>query len=207
MRPWVVEYEAIDKTVSTRLAVQRTASYPKAKWNRSALNREVLIFGVDRTVPATERKELIRAAGGSFTATREVPVTSEVAKAVEAILGKQVSSYSRLFVDAAGKIHLFSGENDEGDRYSEFHFGAGEASVIRIVAGIEAANANALILIEEIENGLHPIAVRALVEYLIEVAARKSAQVIFTTHSNDALDPLPDRANGRVTPETSRKGA
>jgi hypothetical protein len=30
--------------------------------------------------------------------------------------------------------------------------------------------------------------------YLIDVAIRKSCQVIFTTHSNDALDPLPSSA-------------
>jgi hypothetical protein len=30
-----------------------------------------------------------------------------------------------------------------------------------------------------------------MVEYLIDVAERKSAQTIFTTHSNDALKPLP----------------
>lgn len=31
-------------------------------------------------------------------------------------------------------------------------------------------------------------------EYLIDVANRKSCQVIFTTHSNDALSPLPSKA-------------
>jgi hypothetical protein len=51
-----------------------------------------------------------------------------------------------------------------------------------------------LILIEEIENGLHPVAVKRMVDYLIDVALRKSAQVIFTTHSNDAIDPLPSSA-------------
>jgi AAA domain, putative AbiEii toxin, Type IV TA system len=51
-----------------------------------------------------------------------------------------------------------------------------------------------LILIEEIENGLHPVATRRMVEYLIDVAKRKSCQAIFTTHSNEALDPLPPKA-------------
>jgi ABC-type multidrug transport system ATPase subunit len=60
-----------------------------------------------------------------------------------------------------------------------------------------------LILIEEIENGLHPVATRRMVEYLLDVAKRKSCQVIFTTHSNDALAPLPPNAiwaayNGEV---------
>ena len=49
-------------------------------------------------------------------------------------------------------------------------------------------------LIEEIENGLHPLAVQRLVEHLIVVAKRKRSQIIFTTHSNAALKPLPDYA-------------
>jgi hypothetical protein len=53
---------------------------------------------------------------------------------------------------------------------------------------------NALILIEEIENGLHPVATRRLTEYLITAAQRKRVQVIFTTHSDDALTYLPHEA-------------
>ncbi|MFJ2154577.1 AAA family ATPase [Streptomyces microflavus] len=84
--------------------------------------------------------------------------------------------------------------SEQSAGYSEFHFGAGEASVIRIISQIESSADNALILIEEIENGLHPVATRRLVEYLLKVAKRKSCQVVFTTHSNDALLPLPNEA-------------
>ena len=62
---------------------------------------------------------------------------------------------------------------------------------------------SSLILIEEIENGLHPLATRRLVEYLISAAERKQIQVIFTTHSDNALIALPSEAvwscfNGRT---------
>jgi len=63
-----------------------------------------------------------------------------------------------------------------------------------MVMRIESLPDNSLILIEEIENGLHPVATIRMVEYLIEVADRKSVQAIFTTHSNDALKPLPPEA-------------
>jgi hypothetical protein len=63
-----------------------------------------------------------------------------------------------------------------------------------MVIDIEQAEENTLVLIEEIENGLHPAAAVRLVEYLIEVAERKKIQVIFTTHSNDALRILPTKA-------------
>jgi ABC-type branched-subunit amino acid transport system ATPase component len=97
---------------------------------------------------------------------------------------------------------LFVGKNEIGS-FSEFNFGAGESSVLRIIANIESITDGSLVLIDEIENGLHPVAVRRLVEYLIEVAQRKSIQVLFTTHSDDALDPLPGAAiwaclDGRV---------
>jgi AAA15 family ATPase/GTPase len=81
-----------------------------------------------------------------------------------------------------------------GTHYSEFNFGAGEASVIRMVADIEVLPDNSLVLIEEIENGLHPLAVCRMVDYFIDVARRKNIQVVFTTHSDYALVPLPPEA-------------
>ena len=63
-----------------------------------------------------------------------------------------------------------------------------------MVSLIKSLPQNALVLIEEIENGLHPVAVRRMVEYLIDVANRRSIQSIFTTHSEDALSPLPSEA-------------
>jgi predicted ATPase len=194
MKDWSVEYQLIDRDLNPRLPVPRTASFKQAKWNRTAVEREVLIFGVERTVPATERRELVKAVGSKFAAAREIALTDAVATNISKILGKPIEGYNKLFVDAAGRVSLFAGQTQAGDEYSEFHFGAGEASVIRIVADVEAALDNAMILIEEIENGLHPVATRRMVEYLIKVASRKSCQVIFTTHSNDALAPLPSKA-------------
>jgi predicted ATPase len=97
-----------------------------------------------------------------------------------------------------GKQHslsqtMYVGKN-EISTFSELNFGAGESSVLRIIADIESLPDGSLILIDEVENGLHPVAVRRLVEYLIDVAARKKVQVILTTHSDDALDPLPGEA-------------
>jgi predicted ATPase len=203
MKDWAIEFDLIDKGLSERVMIQRTASFKALKWNRNAVDREVLIFGVARTVPATERGELARALGGTYEAKSEATLPDRVAQEVEKILGKPITGYSKLNVDELGRVSFFAGSTEDGEKYSEFHFGAGEASVIRIIAEIEAAADNALILIEEIENGLHPIATRRMVEYLIDVARRKSCQVIFTTHSNDALGPLPSRAiwaayNGEV---------
>ena len=90
------------------------------------------------------------------------------------------------------KLFFIGGDGET--EYSEFNFGAGEGSVIRLVADAESLPDNSLILIEEVENGLHPVAVRRLVEYFVDVSYRKKLQVIFTTHSDHALDPLPSEA-------------
>ena len=63
-----------------------------------------------------------------------------------------------------------------------------------MVSKIEEGSENSLILIEEIENGLHPLATQKMVEYLIDVAKRKKSQVIFTSHSEYALNVLPPNA-------------
>ncbi len=194
MQNWSIEYELIDKSLNPRLPVARTASFKQLRWNRKAVDREVLVFGVERTLPATERAKLQKAVGGSFTAAKEVQLPPEVTAHAAKILGKPIEGFQQLDIDASGRVTMFSGVTHRGEQYSEFHFGAGEASVIRIVAEVEAASNGAMILIEEIENGLHPVATRRIVEYLVGVAQRKSCQVLFTTHSNDALAPLPSKA-------------
>lgn len=203
MKDWIIEYDLWDRDVNATIPLTRTASFRELKWNRKAVARDVLLFGVSRTVPATERKELVKAAGSKFAAASEQQLGERVVAEVGKILGKPIEGYNRLDVDPLGRVSLYAARLPGGDEYSEFHFGAGEASVIRIVSAVEAADDGVMILIEEIENGLHPVATRRMVEYLIDVAKRKSCQVIFTTHSNDALDPLPSVAiwaayNGEV---------
>lgn len=196
MLNWRIEYELIDRDVNKTDNFRRTASFSSLKWSRGAEKRDVAVFGVARTVPAGERKELQKCASNKFSvpADRVDSIAGDVIKAVGRILGKDISKYTHIRVDASGRVSMLTGSTDDGTAYSEFHFGAGESSIIRMVMQIEALADNSLILIEEIENGLHPVATVRMVEYLIEVAKRKSSQAIFTTHSNDALKPLPPQA-------------
>lgn len=196
MQDWVIEYEIIDRTLNRKDVVRRTASFRNFRWNRDAPDRSVLLFGVNRTVPANERSELTRCMSGSFEVPSEriEEISNSVCSAVAAILGKDISGFKRMLVDKEGRTVLLTGKTKDGRGYSEFHFGAGESSVIRMVAEIELAEEQTLVLIEEIENGLHPVATVRMVEYLIDAAERKRIQAIFTTHSNDALSPLPSKA-------------
>lgn len=129
------------------------------------------------------------------------------------MLDKDVSHYTIFRIAAAPEHYIYVGR-DRQIGYSQFHFGAGEASIISTIDRIEKTSQNSLVLIEEVENGLHPVAVRLFVNYLENAARRKRLQVVFTTHSQDAVDQLPDAAiwasinrrtwNGRLTIEGLR---
>lgn len=196
MQDWSIEYEIVDRPLSPRSHLQRTASFKSLKWNRDPMERPVLLFGVSRTVPASERRELLTCTSRRFSVpeSQVADFSPEVNEAVSRILGKDTTGFKQIKVHKSGDVTLLTGQTAEGVGYSEFHFGAGESSIIRMVASIEAAHEQTLVLIEEIENGLHPVATTRLVEYLIWAAERKKIQVIFTTHSNEALQALPDKA-------------
>lgn len=197
MQHWKVNYKMVDKKVNSKAEIIRTAVFNNYKWTRDGLlSRNTLSFGVSRTIPATERRELKTFANGKFVMPneRKTKLKEDVCNYVGKILDKDITDFFVIESATNSKLNVLSGITKKGDFYTEFHFGAGESSIIRMVTEIEQCEDNSLILIEEIENGLHPKAVRNLVEYLINVALRKKVQVIFTTHSNEALKPLPDKA-------------
>jgi len=193
MAEWSLSYEMVEKSVNKTQPIQRSARFARRKWARDDLiDRNLLYFGIIRTVPAGERREFKRLATMNYKYSGQMlDLSDTVQKQVARILGKDVSRFHQ--ADITSKQQFYTG-SDGINSYSEFHFGAGESSVIRMVREIEAAPLNTLVLIEEIENGLHPVATRRMVEYLVDVANRKSIQTIFTTHSEDALLPLPSEA-------------
>ena len=202
MENWNIGYDLIDKTKNPRQIIPRSARFKRSKWVRDDLiERPVLYFGINRTVPAGERREFKKLAtvNYAFSGIRSA-LRAEIQGQAEKILGKDVSKFE---IAAISPKQSFYVGGDGTLSYSEFHFGAGESSILRMVGEVELAKTNTLVLIEEIENGLHPVAARRMVEYLLDVAGRKSIQAIFTTHSEDALLPLPSEAiwssiDGRV---------
>ncbi|KAB3519840.1 AAA family ATPase [Corynebacterium sp. zg254] len=209
MRGWSVEYrQNIGQNGIDNVKTSCT-TYPDARWrrNKAISTRPVTYIGVTRTIPANERKNLTKFSGLKFTASHEIPLSDTVKNEVKQIISKETENYIRLSIESGNQkrrtgpreIYAVDSGSSKGTNYSQFHFGAGEASIISIVDEIERSDDYSLILIDELENGLHPVAVNRLVEYLLRVAKRKKVQIIFTTHSNDALKALPDEAVYYVT--------
>jgi energy-coupling factor transporter ATP-binding protein EcfA2 len=79
----------------------------------------------------------------------------------------------------------------DGARYSENNMGFGEGRILYLVDLLEKSPSNSLIILEEPETSLHPVAQYNLSQYLLDVVHRKKHQIVLTTHSESILSGLP----------------
>ncbi len=80
-----------------------------------------------------------------------------------------------------------------GAEYSELNMSAGERAVLRLSQSI-AQMKDALILIDEVEAGLHPLVQQLLMRHLQQLALRNDLQIIVTSHSSAVIDSVPREA-------------
>lgn len=80
-----------------------------------------------------------------------------------------------------------------GTEYSELNMSAGERAVLRLSQSI-AQMKDALILIDEVEAGLHPLVQQLLMQHLQQLALRNDLQIIVTSHSSTVIDSVPQEA-------------
>ena len=92
-----------------------------------------------------------------------------------------------------GDLLVATLENTEDRSYSEFHMASGERAVLRLSIDISNLE-NALVLIDEVEAGLHPNIQRLLMLELQRLALRRNLQIIVTSHSPVVLDSVPSEA-------------
>ncbi|WP_305825501.1 AAA family ATPase [Massilia brevitalea] len=74
----------------------------------------------------------------------------------------------------------------------------GTLRVLAIGAALLTAPSGALVIIEEIDNGVHPSRADMLVRQLYSIAADRQLRVLLTSHNPALLDALPDSALGDV---------
>ena len=94
-----------------------------------------------------------------------------------------------------GKKNLLFAAQEGGVTYSELHMAAGERAILRLSQEITQLN-GALVLIDEVEAGLHPWVQQLLMLHLQQLALRNDLQIIVTSHSPVVLDSVP--LNGKI---------
>lgn len=70
----------------------------------------------------------------------------------------------------------------------------GTLRVLAIAAAMLSASEGSLVVIEEIDNGVHPSRAHHLLEQIRHIASKRSLRVLLSTHNPAMLDALPDSA-------------
>ncbi len=74
----------------------------------------------------------------------------------------------------------------------------GTSRVLAIAAAIFSAAEGSLIVIEEIDNGIHPSRAKHLLGSIRDIAERRNLRVLISTHNPALMDTIPDAALGDV---------
>ncbi len=111
--------------------------------------------------------------------------------------------YSEVVDLSSRSKHLLFATQELGASYSELHMSAGERTMLRLSQEI-AQIRGALVLIDEVEAGLHPWAQELLMLELHHLALRNDLQIVVTSHSPVVLNCVPK--HGRIFLQRDRSG-
>lgn len=161
------------------------------KWNDydTRVNKCVVFLGIDRIVPHSERSQS-RSYSRAFADVALKGWEGKVKDAVGYILGKNYDDF-RYLEHSKYSLPLVKIGNII---YSGFNMGAGENALFEIFSTIYSCGQNSLLVLDEIELGLHSKAQRHFIRKLKEVCQETGTQVICTTHSKEIFECLPDDA-------------
>jgi len=173
---------------------QHRVKKPGGRWNNydSRVNRTVVFLGVERIVPHSERS-VSKSYRGRFKLGTDHGWEDNVREVVGRILGTDYASFS---YRRHSKYRLPIVTKRDQKVYSGFNMGTGEHSLFELFSIINECPDGSLILIDEIELGLHESAQENLVKELKEICKKRKFQIICTTHSSRILECLP--SEGRI---------
>jgi len=161
------------------------------KWNNydKRVKRNVVFFGIDRIVPHAERGTS-RSYSRAFKETPSKGWEEKVRTTVGEILGKKYDDFHYLEYSKYSLPIVTIGKTV----YSGLNMGAGENALFEIFSVLHDCGKGALLVIDEIELGLHAEAQRKFIKELKKTCHELQAQVICTTHSREIFEQLPQDA-------------
>ncbi|MCV2867438.1 AAA family ATPase [Defluviimonas sp. WL0002] len=166
------------------------------KWNDydSRVRRNVIYFGVQRVVPHYERSTHKSYRSKFKPGKMGEPDRKMIAEIAGRIVGKPYADFDA-YVHTKYTLPVAS---VNGITYSGFNMGAGEGSVFEILSALFAAGEGALLVVDEIELGLHEQAQVRLIHELKKLCYKLKCQIICSTHSYSVLRSVPPEARFHI---------
>lgn len=151
--------------------------------------REVDFLPLGRILPAYEmagvRSTFLKPECEHNTAS----LTPEFRQLLSYILGKEYG-----FAEIQQTRRYSIQRCEAGAIYTGFNMGGGEACIIDLLHLLQRMPRGGILVIEEIEAGLHPEAQTKLADVLVRLCLQKQLQIICSTHSQIFIDSLPRQA-------------
>ncbi len=171
-----------------RIGYQHRVKQKGGKWNDYDLRirRPVVFLGIDRVVPHSE-KSISKSYRQNFQSIDRAGWEDEVRARVSKVLG---TSYDDFEFSRYTKYRLPKVKRN-GNTYSGFNMGAGENALFEMLAMLLSSPKGTLVIVDEIELGLHEEAQVRFIRELKELCLERQLQVICTTHSGAILRALP----------------
>ena len=169
---------------------------PTERWRMPERSERAVIWqDVSRTLPIDTTVGYSKLAKRTAMEVSAVSLTENYQRYYSTILGRSYSyaGFSRTDIDNRRSVGVVS---CGGQRYSQFHQGAGEDATLDLILLLQNIPDTSLILIDEIEASLHPRSQRRLMHFLLWLARTKQIQVIVSTHSAYVIDEVPE--DGRI---------
>ena len=187
---------------------RRSMRWKRAKgWNRSFLGRKnarqperPLYLRTLSNLSNPSEVRGVLSLSRMKSAPHETPLTASQIEFAQQMLPFR---YAEVVALSSGSKNLLFAAQEGGAAYSELHMAAGERAILRLAQEIAQLD-GALVLIDEVEAGLHPWVQQLLMLQLQQLALRNDLQVIVTSHSPVVLDSVP--AHGRIFLERDDTG-
>lgn len=180
------------KEIEPGIGRQKRIKSEKGKWNDydTRIKRNVIVLGIQRIVPPSERSAHKSYSHKFRPARLDATKTRQILDIASRILDKKYIDYS-LHQISKYRLPLV---NTGILQYSGFNMGAGENAVFNILTILFEAGRGSLLIIDEIELGLHEKAQRRLIEELKRLCLELHCQIICSTHSGIIISALPPKA-------------
>lgn len=118
-------------------------------------------------------------------------LTTGLLAVMKELIGKQIVSAERI-VDLESKdisnLEYYRLKIDDDTIYDSYTMGAGEFYINQFLWGLDSLTEGSIIIIEELENFLHPEAQKKVLELIHKYSVTKKVQFILTTHSPTLID-------------------
>lgn len=162
---------------------------PSGKWNdfNTRPKRAVAYLGINRIVPPSESNPHRHYRRNFQDDALDNAQLVQLKASMTSILGR---NYDDIELKTYNSYRLFEARRN-ALTYTGFNMGAGENAVLGLLFEIINAGSGALIVVDEIELGLHTQAQMRLIDELKRLCKKYECQIVCSTHSKDILDCLP----------------